>query len=59
VADAESVTQTGVSCEERAECPSADLGRGSGIEFTALGTQSLKGFAEEWELFAVRTGQRT
>jgi class 3 adenylate cyclase len=31
-----------------------DLVAGSGIEFTALGAQSLKGFAEEWELFAVR-----
>jgi class 3 adenylate cyclase/pimeloyl-ACP methyl ester carboxylesterase len=36
-----------------------DLVAGSGIEFTALGAQSLKGFAEEWELFAVRTGQRS
>jgi class 3 adenylate cyclase len=35
-----------------------DLVAGSGIAFTALGAQSLKGFAEEWELFAVRTGQR-
>jgi pimeloyl-ACP methyl ester carboxylesterase/class 3 adenylate cyclase len=35
-----------------------DLVAGSGIEFTALGARSLKGFAEEWELFAVRTGQR-